>query len=115
MSLVELEIPVLLVPNTRSWILLIETPVTTLLTAVVHPLFLPLSMAFFSLADGDDSLFVSKTEKAEAKTLDHKDTFDNLVSLDCGSELEESDLVLQENFEATAFSQKPFITYSSNS
>lgn len=70
-------------------------------------------MAFFSLADDDVSLFVSKTEKAEAKTLGHNDTLDNLVSLDCGSEFEESDLDLQEIFEATAFSQKPFITYSS--
>ena len=43
-------------------------------------------MAFYSLAAADDdSLFVSKTEKAEVKTLDHKDTLDSLLSLDCGS------------------------------
>ena len=112
MSLVELDIPILLGPKTRSWILLIEPPETALFTAAVHPLFLARD-ALFSQAD--DSLYVSKIEKAEEKKFDQTEVLENLESLGPGSDPAPEDgevLIadLEEHFRATLLSWKPFIT-----
>lgn len=116
MSLFVLEIPVLLVPNTHSWILLIEPPATIFFTADVQPLPCLIWGAFFSLVE-NESQCVSKTEKADAKKVDHKEGLENLVSADPSSEESEvkdlfGDSAVDEDLEEATnpLSRKPFIT-----